>query len=113
MTARREETVAPADQFKAAGAALAKLALALNSAQDSQWERPPYFRPKEDTTERAKGRHRDPTSDVTTDGLRLELREAVKHAEKIMALTTRDAQKAERELTEALARWRGEIDEDH
>lgn len=54
------------------------LSAALDGASAIQWASAPIAKPKDDTTERAKGGHGDPTFDTVADDRRLGVREAVK-----------------------------------
>lgn len=85
-----------------------KVALARNAAEEAQWERSHTPKPREDTTERAKGGHGDPTGDIVMDERRLALREAVKLADAVVldALDTLNTTRLN--LLNALADWNGD-----
>lgn len=85
-----------------------RLMLALQTADEIQWERSPVPTPREDTTQRASGGHGDPTGDIVLDPRRMAVREAVNRAETALqhyAIALRDARL---EVEQAVARWNGE-----
>ncbi len=84
------------------------LGLTIPAAASAQWTPSPIPKPRDDTAERAKGGHGDPTPDVVLDGRRLALRAQVLRSETVL----RDALVAVRGvrvgLERALSRWEGE-----
>jgi hypothetical protein len=58
------------------------LTRAIDAAEEIQWEPSPVPKPREDTTQRAKGGHGDPTGDIVLDPRRLAVREALVAAER-------------------------------
>lgn len=85
-----------------------KLALALNVAEEIQWEPSHTPKPREDTSQRASGGHGDPTGDIVLDPRRLALREAVSDAERLLAENARALRRARLNVLDAVARWNGE-----
>lgn len=85
----------------------AALEAALSGALAVQWQPSPVPKPRDDTTERAKGGHGDPTPSIVADGRRLDLRAQVEASRR----TLRDAAVAvrgvRRGLEIALLRWEG------
>lgn len=89
-------------------AASLRLGVLLNQSNDAQWEASPRPKPREDTAQRAKGGHGDPTADIVLDDRRLALREAVKDAEQSLKMHLAALRIAEENLEAALAGWNGE-----
>jgi hypothetical protein len=85
-----------------------RLMLALNTADEIQWERSPIPQPREDTTQRASGGHGDPTGDIVLDPRRLAVREAVTHAEETLLMFATALRHARENVEQAVARWNGE-----
>jgi hypothetical protein len=87
-----------------------QLASILAEAEEVQWKPSLTPKPREDTTERSKGGHGDPTSTTAADGRRLAVRAAVIAAETdLMQVSVAMATSRER-LERALDRWNGEVD---
>lgn len=93
------------DDLKAACRYLAALAA---EAAEVQWEPAPIPRPRDDTTERAKGGHGDPTPSVALDARRADVRAAVIGARAALDFARASAAVQARALEAALARWAGE-----
>lgn len=91
--------------------AFAAEVLALGSvmfeADAVQWSASPTPKPRDDTSERAKGGHGDPTPSIVTDPRRLAVRAAFVDAELVLAEATRKAAEARATVEAALARWQG------
>jgi hypothetical protein len=85
-----------------------RLMLALNTADEIQWERSPVPQPRDDTTQRPKGGHGDPTGDIVLDPRRMAVREAVSHAETILRHYATALRTARQDVQNAVARWNGE-----
>lgn len=85
-----------------------RLMLALNTADEIQWERSPVPQPREDTTQRASGGHGDPTADIVLDPRRLAVRGAVVAAEESLKNAVRALRDARRDVEHAVAIWNGE-----
>ena len=85
---------------------------ALPEAYASQWKPAPIPKPREDTTERAKGGHADPTPSVALDGRRLALRAQVLRSERVVRDTVVAVRGVRRGLELALSSWEGERRED-
>jgi len=83
------------------------LARTTADAQAVQWDASPVPRPRDDTSERAKGGHSDPTPLVTFDDRRLAVREAVKGAVRALDAAAQAAEEANRAVEEALESWAG------
>jgi hypothetical protein len=79
----------------------------LREASDIQWQPSPAPRPREDTTERSKGGHSDPTVNTVTDPRRLQLRAAVLEAEHLLESATRALAASRRRLEAAVDAWNG------
>lgn len=84
-----------------------RLALALNAAEDIQWSAAPVLRPRDDTTERAKGGHGDPTPSITLDDRRLEVRAGVREAEAALLAGLEALRTARHKLEASIERWEG------
>lgn len=84
------------------------LARSLADAEEIQWTAAPIPKPREDTTERAKGGHGDPTLATVLDERRLAVREAVEEAHAVLAANTEATAAARRKLNAAIASWNGE-----
>lgn len=63
---------------------IAELAPLLDKATAAQWSVPPTRRPDEDTAERSKGPHSDPTPGIALDERRLSLSAQVKESERVL-----------------------------
>jgi hypothetical protein len=66
-----------AETARTAASAALKLASLIDAAAEIQWQPSNTPKPREDTTERSRGGHSDPTLNVVADERRLALREAV------------------------------------
>jgi hypothetical protein len=84
------------------------LARSLGEAEEIQWTAAPIPKPREDTTERAKGGHGDPTLATVLDERRLAVRLRVEEARVILAHNEEAAVEARRNLDAAIAAWNGE-----
>lgn len=83
------------------------LASAVAEAERVQWSPSLTPRPREDTTERSKGGHSDPTSTIVTDERRLALREEVVAAGRRIEAATREITEHRERVERALAAWAG------
>lgn len=83
------------------------LADLLAVAQDAQWKASPAPKPREDTTERSKGGHSDPTPQIALDERRLALRAAVLTAEVALEAAVETLTKERRALEVSLNKWSG------
>jgi hypothetical protein len=79
----------------------------LAEASEIQWQPSPAIRPREDTTERSKGGHSDPTTLTVTDPRRLQLRAAVLEAEHLLERATAALAATRRRLEAAVDSWNG------
>lgn len=77
-------------------------------AGPAQYERAPIPSLVDDTTERAKGGHGDPTPGIVVDTRRLALRAAIIAAEREIASAVDALAKARADVDAAFARWEGE-----
>lgn len=77
-----------------------ELAALVEEAAEVQFMPSPIPRPAEDTTERSKGGHSDPTARITADARRIAVREFVTDS-------LRASQKLRRQGEAALDRWAG------
>ena len=84
------------------------LARSLADAEEIQWSAAPVPKPREDTTERAKGGHGDPTLAIVLDDRRLAVRAAVEEAHAAIAQASEVAALARRKVNAAIAAWNGE-----
>ncbi|MFD0044770.1 hypothetical protein ACFVGV_06220 [Pseudarthrobacter scleromae] len=84
------------------------LARSLAEAEEIQWTAAPIPKPREDTTERAKGGHGDPTLAIVLDERRLAVRAAVEEAHAAIAQGSEVAADARRKVNAAVAAWNGE-----
>lgn len=96
------------DTARAVAEEALKLALALNMADEIQWERSPVPTPRDDTTQRASGGHGDPTGDIVLDPRRMAVRGATVAAEQAMKNTLRALRDSRRDVLDTVARWNGE-----
>lgn len=88
---------------------LESLLEALSHAEDRQWDPSPVPRPREDTTERSKGAApSDPTADTVLDARRLELRDAVSRAYRVLEFAAKALTERHEALDRAIARYDGE-----
>jgi hypothetical protein len=85
-----------------------RLALVIGTAEEIQWEASPVPKPREDTTQRATGGHGDPTGNIVLDARRLAVRDAVKEAERVLALYSLELRNARLKLDDAVTAWNGE-----
>ena len=86
----------------------AALAGDATEAAEVQWAAAPIPRPREDTTERAKGGHGDPTPSVALDARRADVRTAVVGARRALEFARVNLTVQRRTVEDALARWAGE-----
>lgn len=84
------------------------LASALAQAETAQFQRSRTPQPRDDTTERSRGEHSDPTGDTVADPRRLALRAQVVAGEMILERATRAMTMIRGRLEHAHARWNGE-----
>ena len=84
------------------------LARSAAEAEEIQWTAAPIPKPREDTTQRAKGGHGDPTLDIVLDERRLVVREAFEEASRALQELTTGAANVRRKLDAAIASWNGE-----
>lgn len=84
------------------------LARSLADAEEIQWTAAPVPKPREDTTERAKGGHGDPTLATVLDERRLAVRQAVEEAHATLAANTEATAEARQKLDAAIASWNGD-----
>lgn len=84
-----------------------RLASVMHEAEAVQWSPSLTPKPREDTTERAKGGHGDPVVSTVLDPRRLAVRAAVIDAELALKEAEEKAVEARRALEAALARWQG------
>jgi hypothetical protein len=82
---------------------LGRLLEALSTARAIQWSAAPIPKPREDVSRSASG-YSNPTQDIALDPRRLEVSEAVKHAEALLAAIG----PATERLEAAVVRWQGE-----
>ncbi|CCQ44286.1 hypothetical protein ARTSIC4J27_210 [Pseudarthrobacter siccitolerans] len=80
----------------------------LDAAAEIQWEPSPVPKPREDTTQRAKGGHGDPTGDIVLDARRLAVRESFTRAERALADYLAFLRSTRQELARAVENWNGE-----
>lgn len=85
----------------------AKLAALVATVEDAQWQPSTTPRPREDTTERSKGGHSDPTVNIVADTARLVLREAVEAASARLTETVRVLAANRAALETAIDKWHG------
>lgn len=95
----------PLRSFVAASLRVSRL---LGQAQAVQWSPAPIPRPREDTTERSKGGHSDPTVATVFDERRLTVRAAVLTAETVLRDARLALDEAEATLARAVDGWSGE-----
>lgn len=91
----------------AVGQAL-RLERILSAADAVQWSPSPTPKPRDDTTERSKGGHGDPTLQTVVDSRRLEVRAAVEEAQRVLTEAARSMHAARTALEESVARWSGD-----
>lgn len=84
------------------------LARSAAEAEEIQWTAAPIPKPREDTTQRAKGGHGDPTLDIVLDERRLAVRLRYEEARVVLQELTSQAADARRNLDAAIASWNGE-----
>lgn len=84
------------------------LARSAAEAEEIQWSAAPIPKPREDTTERAKGGHGDPTLAIVLDERRLAVRLRYEEALVVLQELTEQAADARRNLNGAIAAWNGE-----
>ncbi|MFD1714167.1 hypothetical protein ACFSBZ_06770 [Amnibacterium flavum] len=81
-----------------------RLAASLATAEDAQWMPSHSPKPREDTTERSKGEHSDPTGSTVIDSRRLALRASVMAGEDALTKTADYLAYVRRGLERALSR---------
>ncbi|UDL14647.1 hypothetical protein SEA_KEALII_41 [Arthrobacter phage KeAlii] len=96
------------ETVKATAAESLKIVRLLDAAAEIQWEASPVPKPREDTTQRAKGGHGDPTGDIVLDPRRLAVREAVVTAEGEILAHLETLRAARVRLEAAIEAWNGE-----
>ncbi|AYN58525.1 hypothetical protein HOU70_gp44 [Arthrobacter phage Liebe] len=84
------------------------LSASIDRASAIQWEAAPIPRPHDDTTERAKGGHGDPTPSIALDDRRLAVRAQHDAALEALAVASAAARAACRQLDAAIAAWEGD-----
>lgn len=84
------------------------LAASIDKAQAIQWEAAPIPKPHDDTTERAKGGHGDPTGSIALDERRLAVRAQHDYALASLDVATAAARSARRQLDAVIAAWEGD-----
>lgn len=84
------------------------LAALLPAVGDSQWLASPALLPGEDTTERSKGIHGDPTPGIALDARRLALRAQIQESEIALRGAAIAVRGVRRGLERRLADWEGE-----
>lgn len=94
------DTLSMRELLAACVASWTDLAALVEEATEVQFMPSPIPRPAEDTTERSKGGHSDPTARITTDPRRLAVREFVTDS-------LRASQRLKRQGEAALDRWAG------
>jgi len=97
------------DALRAFAEEALRLASLLGQADEIQWQPSPTPKPREDTTERSKGGHGDPTASIVADDRRLAVRAAVLQAEAAIEKATVDVQGASARLEHAIDRWTGAL----
>jgi hypothetical protein len=83
----------------------------LAEAMDVQWMPSPIPRPRDDTTERAKGGHGDPTPSITLDDRRLDVRAQVRASARRLGEAAEAARVTRAALEAALDAWAGHHEE--
>lgn len=92
---------------RAVSEACTDLASVAEEAAEFQWRAAPIPRPRDDTSERAKGGHSDPTSTIALDDRRLALRAAILGALRDLDKARSRASAAAAHVREALDQWHG------
>lgn len=87
---------------------LAALAPVLDMASAAQWSVPPRRRPDEDTAERSKGPHSDPTPGIAIDERRLALSVQIKESDRIVREAAAAVRGVRRGLELRFAEWEAE-----
>jgi hypothetical protein len=83
------------------------LAAAVAAAEDAQWSASHTPQPREDTTERSRGGHSDPTLNIVTDDRRLALRDAVTKSETNLERAGRVLRASRAAVEHSLDAWNG------
>lgn len=96
------------DTVKASAAESLQIVRLLDAAAEIQWEAAPVPKPREDTTQRAKGGHGDPTGDIVLDARRLAVRDAVVTGEREILAYLETLRGARLRLESAIEAWNGE-----
>lgn len=86
-----------------------RLASLLGQADEIQWQPSPTPKPREDTTERSKGGHGDPTASIVADDRRLAVRVAVLKGEGAIEQAAAAVRSASADLEHAIDRWTGAL----
>lgn len=94
---------------RAFASAALRLASALGRAEEVQWQPSPVPRPREDTTERSRGGHSDPTATTATDPRRLALRAAVVSAEVALEKALAECEARAADVERALQVYYGDL----
>lgn len=89
-----------------------QLAQLLGEAQEAQWKPSHVPQPRDDTSERAKGGHGDPTLATVVDDRRLALRAAVIQSEQALETAFATVRQAADRLQLQLDRWAGATEVD-
>lgn len=84
-----------------------RLSSSLSAAEAIQWAASPVPKPREDTTERAKGGHGDPTPSIVLDDRRLGVRAAVEAAHRELAAATEKLVEQREAVDAAVDLWNG------
>lgn len=84
-----------------------RLSHSLAKADAIQWEAAPIPRPSDDTTQRAKGGHGDPTPSIALDERRLAVRAQYDAAASVLVMAQATVAAARRDLDAAIDAWEG------
>jgi hypothetical protein len=84
----------------------------LPAAYAAQWLPSPVPRPREDTAERAKGGHGDPTPSIALDDRRLAVREQLHRSEAVVRDAVVAVRGVRRGLEMRLVEWEGEKEDE-
>jgi len=84
-----------------------KLSAVLEAADDIQWQPSPVPRPRDDTTERSRGGHSDPTLTTVLDDRRLKLRDEVRRSSWSLGELLRKVREYRTALEDAVDHWNG------
>jgi hypothetical protein len=95
------------DHVRAVAREALLLASTLTEAEAIQWSPSPVPKPREDTTQRAKGGHGDPTLAIVLDDRRMAVRSAVEAAHAKLAALAEEVRTTREALGEAVDQWNG------